>query len=111
FSGSDTLTVTADDGSLSASKAVAITVKSAAQQAADLQAQVALLKAAGALNQGQAIALTVKLNLNGTAGDIDKVRGFLDQVQDFLSDGILTQDQANALLGPGDTLLLSVTRR
>jgi hypothetical protein len=112
YSGPDTLTVTvSDDGGLSASKAVAITVKSAAEQAADLQAQVAALRDAGVLNGGQANALIVKLNLKGNAGDIGKVQSFLDQVRDFLRAGILTQERADSLLVPGNILLLSVTRR
>jgi hypothetical protein len=90
---------------------VAIHVKSAAGQAADLKAQVAGLRDAGALNGGQANALLVKLNLNGTVGDVDKVQGFLDAVRDFLQDGILSQAQADALTGPGRVLLLSVSRR
>ena len=40
YSGSDTLTVTADDGALETSGSVAITVLSAAQQAANLRALV-----------------------------------------------------------------------
>jgi hypothetical protein len=110
-SGGDTLSLTASDGSLSTSGGVAITVKSAAQQAADLQAQVTALRNAGVLNGGQTNALLVKLHLNGTAGDSDKVQSFLAQVQDFLGAGILTQTQADALLGPGHLLLLGVTRR
>src|SRR5262249_23629550 len=53
YSGSDTLNITASDGSLSSSASVALTVLSAAQQAANLQAQVAALRNAGLLNQGQ----------------------------------------------------------
>jgi hypothetical protein len=90
---------------------MAISVTSAAQQAADLQAQVNALKAAGVLNKGQANALLVKLNLQGNAGDIDKVESFLDQVEDFQSAGILTKAQARALRGPGTILLLSVRKR
>jgi hypothetical protein len=63
------------------------------------------------LNSGQANSLIVKLNLEGNNGDIAKVQSFLAQVQDFLDAGILTQRQASALLEPGNTLLLSVTRR
>jgi hypothetical protein len=112
YSGSDTLNLSASDGSLSATPgSVAIYVKSAAEQAADLQAQVSALQSAGVLNQGQANALNVKLNLQGNVGDIDKVQSFLTQVQDFLSAGILTQAQADVLSYWGNILLLSVTRR
>ena len=68
-------------------------------------------QAAGVLNRGQANSLIVKLNLKGNHGDIGKVQAFLDEVADFLNAGILTQAQADALLGPGNILLLSVTRR
>jgi hypothetical protein len=113
FSGTVTFQYTASDGVAFAATAATITldIRSAAQQAAALQAQVAALRDAGVLNGGQANALTVKLNLKGNAGDIGKVQSFLDQVRDFLRAGLLTQDQADSLLGPGNTLLLSVTRR
>src|SRR5262249_8925925 len=53
-SGGDTLVLAAsDDFGSGLSTSVAITVKSAAQQAADLQARVSALKAAGVLNKGQ----------------------------------------------------------
>ena len=105
------LTIGVGDGSRNSSGSVALTVQSALQQAAGLPAQVTARRDTGVLNQGQANALLVKLSLNGTAGDVDKVRGFLDQVRDFLRDGILTQVQADGLLGLGNVLLLSVTRR
>src|SRR5262245_19229784 len=111
YSGPDTLSITASDGSLSKDASVAITVKSASQQASDLKTQVNALSTAGGLNAGQANALTVSLNLKGTAGDIDKVQSFLAKVQEFVSTGVLTQHQANTLLGPGNTLLQSVTQR
>src|SRR5262249_1081711 len=81
-----------------------ITVESPAQQAADLQAQVTALQAAGVLNQGQANSLIVKLNLKGNSGDIGKVQAFLQEVNDLLGPG-------STLLGPGNILLLSVSRR
>jgi hypothetical protein len=111
-SGGDTLTITATDGILSATPAtVAINVVSAAQQAAALQDQVEALRTAGVLNKGQANTLISDLNLKGNNGDIGKVQNFLATVNDFLLAGILTQEQANALLGPGNILLLGVTRR
>jgi len=107
YSGADSLSITVGDGSLDTSGSVAISVKSASQQATALKAQVSALP----LGAGQANALTVKLNLKGNAGDADKVRSFLAQVREFRSAGILTQTQADGLLGPGNDLLLSVTRR
>jgi hypothetical protein len=109
YSGADTLSVTASDGSLSKSDSVAVTVKSAAEQAAFLWDAVADLRADGVLSGGNANALTVKLNLKGDAGDADKVRSFLTQVRDFLGAGKLSQDQADLLLGLGNDLLASVT--
>src|SRR5262249_22182315 len=111
YSGADTWSITVSDGSRNESGSVAITVKPAAQQASDLKTQVNALAAAGVLNGPQASGLLSKLSLKGTAGDVDKVQSFLAQVNDLLGAGILTQTQAEALLGPGITLLLSVTRR
>jgi hypothetical protein len=112
YSGGDALSLTADDSGLSGTPAsVALTVESIAEQAADLQAQVSALETAGVLNHGQANSLIVKLNLHGNNGDVGKVHAFLEEVADFLHDGILTQAEADALLGPGNILLLSVTRR
>jgi hypothetical protein len=104
YSGADALSITVSDGSLKTSGSVAITVKSIAQLAADLQAKVAALQAAGVLNQGQANSLIVKLNLQGNSGDADKVQAFLQEAYDLLGPG-------NTLLVPGNNLLLSVTRR
>ena len=112
FSGGDTLAITASDGSLSSSSnSVAITVQSAAQQAADLQAQVSALLGSGVMNQGQANSLNVKLDLKNNAGDIGKVQSFLNQVAAYLNAGILTQDQADALTAAGKILWTSLTRR
>ena len=52
-----------------------------------------------------------KLDLKGNNGDRGKVNSFLNEVAALLRDGILTQSQADALLVPGNTLLISVTRR
>jgi hypothetical protein len=112
YSGSDTLRLTATDSGVSATPAsVALTVVSIAQQATNLQAQVSALQSAGVLNQGQANALIIKLNLTGNNSDIGKVQAFLNTVQNDLSAGILTQAQANVLLYWGNILLLGVTRR
>ncbi len=109
YVGSDTLNLNASDGSLSANSSVALAVKSAAQQATDLQAQVAALHAAGVLNSGQAESL--KLILRDNNGDAGKVQAFLNEVAALLNATILTQAQADVLLGLGNILLLSVTRR
>lgn len=89
---------------------MAINVKSVDQQAADLQAKVRALQTAGVLNNGLANSLIVKLNLKDNNGDSGKVQAFLNEVQADLNAGILTQAQADDLLGPGNLLLLSVSR-
>jgi hypothetical protein len=109
YSGTDTLNVTTSDGSLSTSGSVAITVKSAAQQVADLEAHVNALVASGVLTSGQGEALN--LNLRDNNGDTGKVQAFLNQVAGFLNGGILTQAEADVLAGHGNILMLGVTRR
>jgi autotransporter-associated beta strand protein len=111
YSGPDVLTVTASDGLDTTSAVVAIRVKSLAEQAADLQAQVNALQAGGVLNQGQANSLVVKLSLKDNNGDIGRVQAFLNEVAALLGAGILSQAQADALLGPGNILLLGLKRR
>ncbi len=111
YSGADSLSISVGDGSFTATSSVAISIQSALEQAADLQAGVNALKAAGVLNYGQANSLLVKLNLKGNAGDIGKVQSLIGQINAFAQAGILTQAQAEALLGPANILLLSVARR
>ena len=111
YSGGDTLAITASDGSLTSSNSVALTVQSADQQAAALQAQVNALLRSGVMNQGHANSLNVKLDLKDNAGDIGKVQSFLNQVAAYLNAGILTQAQADALTAAGKILRTSLTRR
>jgi hypothetical protein len=111
YAGLDTLSISASDSSFSSSASVATTVKSAAQQANDLQALVGDLRADGELNNGQANSLTAKLRLQGDSGDIGKVKAFLNEVDALLKAGILGQADADKLLVAGKLLLLSVTRR
>src|SRR5262249_46857958 len=89
---------------------VLLGVESAADQARALQGQGDDLQTAGVLTEGEADPPPRPLDLKGNNGDRDKVRDFLKDVADFLRDGILTPAQADALLGPGNILLLSVTR-
>src|SRR5262249_31873382 len=107
YSGADTLSITVTDGSVASSSSVAITVKSIAEQANDLQAQVNALYYAGALTSGQASSLDVKLALQGNSGDGGRVQAFLNQVSALFQAGVLTQNEANALLQYGNILLLS----
>jgi autotransporter-associated beta strand protein len=111
YSGPDALALTASDGLEGTSAGVAIRVKSLAEQAADLQAQVSALRAAGVLNQGQANSLLVKLNLRDNDGDIGRVQAFLNEVDALLGAGILSPAQADALRTPGNALLTGLRRR
>lgn len=110
YGGADTLSITAGDGSLSTNAAVSITVKSAAQQAADLRGQVNVLRTARVLKKSQAEILISHLRLSGTVVDIRTVSLFLADVARLRSAGVLTQAQADALLGPGNVLLRSLKR-
>jgi autotransporter-associated beta strand protein len=111
YSGPDVLTVKASDGLEVTSAGVAIRVKSLAEQAADLQAQVGALRDAGLLNQGRANSLRVKLELRDNHGDIGRVQAFLNEVDAFLRAGILSPAQADALRGAGNVLLFGLRRR
>jgi hypothetical protein len=111
YSGRDTLWVAVSDGSLSAGGRVAITVKSAAQQAAALRARVTALQTAGVLNPSLSLLLAATLDLQGNATDVARVNEFLQGVRMLRGLGILNAAQTEALLGPGGVLLLSVTRR
>jgi hypothetical protein len=110
YYGGDTLKITVSDGSLSSNGSVVITVKSAAQQAADLTAQVKAYQKAGFLTAKQANSLLATLALQGNSGDIGKIGSFINQVNGFVNDRTLTQTQASSLLGPANILLLSVSR-
>jgi hypothetical protein len=109
--GTDTLSITVSGGSLSTSGSVAITVKSAAEQAADLRARVESLRVAGVLNMGQANRLIKDLSVRGNAGDVGKVQQFLLDVDRQRFDRVLTQAQADELMAWGNILMLCVSRR
>jgi hypothetical protein len=111
FSGTDTLRVAVSDGSLSAGGRVTITVRPAAQQAAELRARVRALQAAGVIGPGLGALLAATLALRGDATDAPRVKVFLFEVQMLRQLGILNAAQAAELLVPGGILLLSVTRR
>jgi len=111
FSGNDTLNITVSDGNLSTSGSVALTIKSPAQQAADLRAQVTALQTTGVLSKVQVRKLLQFLEQKGNQRDDDRVFKFLRQVTKLRGEGILTQNHADALLGMGNILLLSMTRR
>jgi autotransporter-associated beta strand protein len=111
YSGPDTLGITASDGLDSSSANVAIRVKSLAEQAAELQAAVNALGAAGVLTKGQANSLVVKLNLLGNNGDIGRVQSFLSELEALRRAGVLSPNQADSLLGAGNILLTGLNRR
>jgi hypothetical protein len=89
---------------------VAVTVKSVAQQVADLRGQVTALKNARVLNGRQARSLMAQLHLKGKVSDVRKVKGFLGRVRG-LKARTLTAAQAEALLDAGTVLLRGVTIR
>jgi hypothetical protein len=111
FSGAVTFEYNATDGALFAANPARITLNilSAQQQAEATSQTVQALVSTGVLTSGQGRALSI--NLQNNNGDAGKVRAFLNKVQAFFDAGILNQYQANALLEPGNSLLLSVSRR
>jgi hypothetical protein len=109
FRGADALSVTAGDGRLSTSGSVAIAVKSAARQAADIRAQVGALRASGVLNRRQADSLNLEVIPPGPSAG--KVREFLDRVRAFRAAGVLTRAEADLLQEAATVLLFTVTRR
>jgi CSLREA domain-containing protein len=106
YSGDDSLDITVSDGSLSTTDSVAISVRSAAQQAAELEV---LVNGLSGLTDGQKEALI--LNLRDNNGDAGKVQAFLNQVSAFLTAGNLPPEEAAQFSYWGNILLLSVTRR
>src|SRR5262249_54671732 len=111
YGGGDTLRVAVSDGGLSSGGRVAIPVKSAARQAAELRARVNALRAAGVLSPSQDARPAAALDLKGDSTDIAPGKVFLSAVRMLRGRGVLNAAQADALLGPGNLLLLSVTRR
>jgi CSLREA domain-containing protein len=109
FNGQASFTYTASDG-ISGFALVPATVTlhilSAQEQAEVIAAQVAELAAEGILNNGQQQAL--KLKLKGNNGDAGKAQAFLNKVEAFVQGGILTPEQAEALLEAGTALLTTV---
>jgi hypothetical protein len=73
-----------------------------------VQARPSAPQAAGPLNAGRANTLIPDLSRTGSNGDAGTVQAFLNEVAAYLNAGILSQDQADALLGPGNTLLLGL---
>jgi VCBS repeat-containing protein len=122
FSGTDTLTIVADDlgntgagGALTDSKTVRIRVESSADQIAALQASIATLYAQSAVNQGQANSLFKKLENAQTALAQNKLKvaynligAFSGEVQSLLATGVLTPAQADPLLSEVESLLKSL---
>ncbi len=118
FSGTDTLTMTSKDlvSGLSDTDKVSITVRSAQQQAADLQKMVEKLRDTGVLSKSDAQSLLslLKLPVGGHGDDDDdrddavgNIRGFIKKVKDLLKAHKLTQAQAQPLLDTAACLLLS----
>jgi predicted extracellular nuclease len=77
-----------------------------------LRSEVAALRADGSLNRGQANALTRKLtsaerqlDRGKVASATDILQGFIDQVNEFVADGILSADQGASLTAKANVLL------
>lgn len=91
---------------------VTITVLTPQQATQDLIADVEELVTAGVLNHGQGNALIVKLqaaiqkmdqgNYNAA---INNLNAFINQVNAFRNSGILTDEQANALIGAAERII------
>lgn len=111
YSGADVLAVKASDGLEITSASVAIRVKSVAEQATDLRAQVNALRDSGMLNVGQANSLVIKLILRGNDGDVGRVQSFLMEVNALLHAGILSPAEADALRVAGSALLTGLIRQ
>ncbi|MFO0939086.1 MAG: right-handed parallel beta-helix repeat-containing protein [Gemmataceae bacterium] len=110
--GSDELSITAtDSGGKQASSSIAINVLSVADQLEILRNEVRALKDDGTLNKGKATALLASLNLKGNKGDFGKLQSFINKVNDFLLEGILSQVQADSLRTKAENLLLGMTRQ
>jgi len=118
FRGGDTLTVIVNDlgnnggGPLSATDMVSIRVLPREElTVADVIAAVERLRDDGILNKGQANALVVKLENadRATGRGQDKVflnmlGAFVNQVSDFIAQGILTPEQGQNLLAAAESL-------
>ena len=122
FSGTDALTVVADDlgnagagGALTDSQVVSIQVMSPTHQIAELRDAVDALSARGALNQGQANSLLKKLvqAQSAIAGGKTKV-GYnvigasRNDVQSLTAAGVLPPDLSDPLLTAADLLVQSL---
>jgi hypothetical protein len=89
------------------SDALSLTILTPAQAIPNVIATIQGLQAAGVLNKGQANSLTVKLNhaidsLNSKPDQptaCNQLQAFVNEVNAYVSAGILTQAQADSLLG------------
>jgi hypothetical protein len=105
------LTLTGTDGRASIggsrSSSLSLTILTPAQAIPNVITTIAGLKAAGVLNQGQANSLTVKLNhaIDSLTTKPDQptacnqLHAFVNEVNAYVSAGILTPAQADSLLG------------
>jgi hypothetical protein len=109
FSGVDTLWMTTTDagaGRLTDTDAITIEVLSSQQQTELLVALIADLGDNGVLNGGQESALVKTLSrLMGSGGS---TRTFINQVNAFVAAGILTQEEADALIASAESIVASM---
>jgi hypothetical protein len=90
---------------------------SVASRFADLHQMIAALETAGALNRGQANALTVKVDAaqrgfeNGRGQSaVNQLSAFLNQVDAWRRSGLLSAEQAGALQGAAQELISAIER-
>lgn len=109
FNGETSFTYSVGDGHSFASTSATATldILSATDQAFGIYSQIDALLASGTINAGQAEAL--KFDLKENHGDTGKVQAFLNKVQGFIDEGILTEDEAEGLLSAGNLLFISVS--
>ena len=103
----------ANDGTVNSDPClVTITVQTPQEATQDLIGDVQELVAAGVLNQGQGNALTAKLqaaiqkmNQGNYNAAINILNAFINQVNAFYNSGILTEEQAIALIAPAERII------
>ncbi|MGE5234472.1 MAG: alpha-1,6-glucosidase domain-containing protein, partial [Acidobacteriota bacterium] len=96
--------------------AVFVEERPVAEQLTLLQADVAALVTAGALNKGQGNALLTKLKhalerfqAGKTQAALGSLEAFIDQVEDLIADGVLTPTEGEPLLAAARAAVTAIT--
>lgn len=114
--GLHTVNVQVDDGDGGVvTDSVVVTVKTHVESIEDLRADVQALKDAGALNKGQANGIDnklesaiKKLNQGNPAEAIVKLNEFITQANNFVTDGVLTAAQGQALIDAANRIIAAI---